>query len=228
MSSNNGTQTLESMSQAVWYNRWTVSKFRAFLKGKILEVGCGIGNFTEILTDYGEVFAVDIDKNNLYVCKKSAKGAKVGFGDIEKGSVFFDDQLFDTIVCLNVLEHIKDDAAALENMYNLLKKGGVLILLVPANKSLFGQIDKSIGHFRRYDKKELVNFLENKGFKVIRKRVINLLGALGWFFSAKVFKNDGVGKGQVKVFDFIAPFVLPLEDIIEPPIGTSILVIAKK
>ena len=126
-----GTQTLESMSQAVWYNQWTVKKFEEYLKGDILEVGCGIGNFTETLRKYGEVWAIDIESK--YV-KQTASiiGNKSGIGDIEKGNYFFNGKQFDCVVCLNVLEHIKDDKRALENIYKLVKTGGVVILIVPA------------------------------------------------------------------------------------------------
>lgn len=229
MSTKLGAKTLESMSQAIWYNRWTLKKFSSYLKGDILEVGCGIGNFTEGLTRYGKIFAIDIDKEHIRETVKLLKRkAEVGLGDIEKGSYFFKNQQFDTIVCINVLEHIKDDGEALKNIYSLLKKEGYLILLVPAHQFLYGKIDKSIGHFRRYDKEVLINLLEKIGLRVEKARAINLLGAIGWFISSKIFSEELVDENKIKFFNFIAPFILPLEDFLEPPIGTSILVVAKK
>lgn len=225
-----GTETLESMSLAVWYNNWTVNKFKEFLYGDILEAGCGVGNFTKDLTEYGRVFAVDINKNHIMEISKDVRNiAEVGFGDIEKGQYFFNNnQKFDTVICLNVLEHIKDDKKALKNLYNLLKKGGFLILLVPAYDFLFGEIDKSIGHYRRYNRKDLNNLIMNVGFKIIKKRVLNMLGAIGWWFSSKFLGNSSVDESKIKLFNLIAPLVLPVEDLIEPPFGTSILIIAQK
>lgn len=221
--------TLESMSQAVWYNQWTVKKFDKFLKGKILEVGCGIGNFTRILTKYGEVFAIDINKSYVeQALKKVGVRARVEVRDIENGKDFFDGQKFDTVICLNVLEHIKDDMKALENMYSLLKKSGFLILLVPAHDFLFGEIDKSIGHYRRYNKQQLYKTMMNIGFKIVEERILNMLGAIGWWFSSKLLGNSIVDASKIKLFNLIAPFVLPIEDLIEPPFGTSILIIAQK
>ncbi len=222
----NGTQTLESMSQAVWYNQWTVKKFESFLKGDILEVGCGIGNFTNFLKKYGNVWVIDINEN--YLKQSADPDIKIGLGDIEKGEYFFTKQKFDTIVCLNVLEHIKDDKRALKNMQELLKTDGHLILLVPAYDFLFGEIDKSIGHFRRYDKNQLKSLLNDMDFKIIKSRVINFLGGIGWFLSSKLFSENRINESKIKVFNFIAPFFLSLENLIEPPLGTSILIIAKK
>lgn len=223
----NASSTLESMSQAVWYNQWTVKKFASFLREDILEVGCGIGNFTNFLKKYGNVWAIDISDSYIKQTTQIA-GINVGFGDIEKGKYFFSKQKFDTIVCLNVLEHIKDDRKALKNMYELLCSGGHLILLVPAYDFLFGKIDKEIGHFRRYNKKLLKSLLEEVGFKILKSRVINFLGAVGWWLSSKLFRENRVSESKIKVFNLIAPVFLSLENFIEPPFGTSILIIAKK
>lgn len=222
------TVTLESMSQAVWYNNWTFKKFALFLDGDILEVGCGIGNFTPVLSKYGKVWAIDINDNYIRQIKKEQGGEiKAGKGDIEKGEYFFGDKKFDSIVCLNVLEHIRDDNAALKNLFSLLKSGGRLILLVPAHQFLYGNIDKEIDHFRRYPKREIVSRLKGCGFKIIKSQRFNFPGALGWFIAGKIFKKNAVEESNISIFNRIAPFILPLE-IFEPPIGISVLVVAKK
>ena len=92
----------------------------------------------------------------------------------------------------------------------------------------YREIDKSIGHFRRYNKENLVEKVERVGFETIKCRVINFLGAVGWWISSKLLSNNKVDEEKIKLFNFVAPIVLPLEDIFEPPIGTSILMIVKK
>ncbi len=224
----NDTITLESMSQAVWYNQWTLNKFTTFLHGDILEVGCGIGNFTRILAGYGRVWAIDINKQYLENLKKEMKDIVwVGYGDIEKGDYFFKEKKFDVIVCLNVLEHIKNDQEALENLFNLLKPSGKLILLVPAHQFLYGKIDNAIGHFRRYSKKDTINKLKKCGFKILSSKRFNFLGGIGWFVVGRILDANAVGHGNISVFNKIAPFILPLE-IFEPPLGTSLLIIAER
>lgn len=226
MNSYIGISTLESMSQADFYNKWTLSKFDKYLMGEILEVGCGIGNFTQTLSKYGKVFAIDIDKNQLEGIKNNKK-MNTGYGDIEKGEYFFKKKTFDTVVCINVLEHIEDDMKALSHIYKLLKKGGNLILLVPIHQFLFGEIDKSIDHFRRYNPEDLKKIIEDLKFNILSLKKINFLGAIGWFISGKIFRNKQVTENKIKLFEFISP-LLYLENLIEPPIGTSVLIIAQK
>lgn len=227
--SRKGQVTLESMGQATWYNNWTINIFKSYLRGTILEVGCGIGNFTKMLIPYGKIYALDIDKTCIAKTKQKVKNsANIGFGDIENGLYFFKNKRFDTIVCINVLEHIENDKKALSNMNKLLKRAGTLILLVPSHPILFGEIDRAIGHYRRYTENRIKIDLKRLRLKVVFAKKINFLGAIGWFISGKVLKEVSVNGKKLKLFDRIAPFILPWEEKIEPPLGTSILVIAKK
>lgn len=229
MSKTQGENTLESMSQADWYNQWTLNQFKNYLHGRILEIGCGIGNFSDTLTNYGSVTSIDINRDYINQTNRLLNGkGQAGFGNIEEGRYFFNTQQFDTIVCLNVLEHVNNDNQALINIYKLLKKDGILILLVPVHQFLFGEIDKSINHFRRYDKAGLINTLKSLKLKILSARRLNLLGALGWFFAGKILKEKMVKQENIKIFNLFAPLTLPIERLIEPPIGTSVLIIAKK
>lgn len=222
-------QNVESMGQAAWYNQWILQKITKYLKGNILEVGFGPGNFTQSLMKYGQIWAIDIDPDYLKVIKSVVKNkAKAGFGDIEEGEYFFKNKKFDSIVCFNVLEHIKNDGKAMDNLSQLLKPKGKLALLVPAHQLLFGSIDKSIGHFRRYDKKRIIKIAESSNLKIIHSQRINFIGAIGWWFEGKVLKKKHINAAKVALFDKIARYILPLEDIFEIPIGTSILLVAQK
>ncbi len=224
-----GEQTLESMSQATWYNQWLLGLFSQHLKGQILEAGCGIGNFTKLLLPFGQVTAVDYIPEYVQKVKKElGRQADIGLGDIEKGQFFFSDKKFDSIISLNVIEHIKDDDKAFANIYKLLNTGGVFVLIVPSNPSLYGAIDQSLGHFRRYDKQQLKRQLEDKGFLVKKIYRLNLLGGLGWWYAGKVSKDTIVRSDRIKVFNLLGPFFLFLERFYEPPVGTSVFVIAQK
>lgn len=224
---NPGHQTLESMSQAYWYNQWTLRQFSKYLKGDILEVGCGIGTFTKKLAEFGSVVGIDIDGRNLKLAQKDL-GNKVGIGDIEKGKYFFKSKKFDAIVCLNVLEHIECDIKALENMGKLLKPNGYLVLLVPSHKFLYGEIDRAIGHYRRYNMDELIETFNALGFVVKEKKRLNFLGGVGWFISGRILKNKIVESSKIGVFNLVAPLILPIEELISPPFGTSVLLVAQK
>lgn len=229
MSTEPGTKTLESMSQAIWYNRWTLRKFSQYLKGKILEIGCGIGSFSMYLSKYGSLTAIDLNEEYVSNAKNRVDGqVEVGLGDIEKGEYFFKDRVFNTIVCINVLEHTKDDIKVIKNIHKLLAPEGFLVILVPAHRFLYNSIDDSIGHFKRYEKEELKKLLEKNNFEIVKLKKLNFLGSIGWFIAGKFFKEKKVSEGKIKIFNFISPFFLLLENLFEPPFGTSILMIARK
>lgn len=226
---NHAHATLESMSMSLWYNQWTLAHFDRYLTGDILEIGSGIGTFTRSLAGFGPVWAIDIDGHCVSQTRKIRNSAvHAGFGDIEKNTFFFRQHTFDSIICLNVLEHIRDDARALKNMYALLNPGGVLILLVPAHPELLGSIDKAIGHYRRYTKSSLIKTVDPAGFSILSVRRLNFFGALGWWFSGKILKQPTVRPGKLMIFNLIAPVLLPVENFIEPPLGTSYLLIAQR
>lgn len=224
-----GQLTLESMSMAPRYNKWVLNKFKKYLKGDILEVGSGIGNFTKLLIGFGQVWASDISKDYLNKIKVEIPEIKgVGIVDIEQGKYFFQNQKFDAIVCLNVVEHIKNDDQALLNLQRLLKPKGILILIVPSGMRLYGKIDEAIGHFRRYNKKQLEKQLYKKGFKVLKSRLLNFVGGIGWWGAGRLFKQSAVRKGNVRIFNLISPMFLFIERFWEPPLGTSVFIIARK
>lgn len=227
--SDQSSKTLESMSQATWYNRWTQTKFNKYLSGDILEVGCGIGNFSTYLAKHGNLVGIDVNEDHIKEARKKIKeSGEIGFGDIEKGKYFFKARIFNTIVCMNVLEHIKNDSKALSNINSILAKDGYLILLVPAHEFLFNSIDESIGHYRRYEKNKLEQLLKENGFEIYKIRSLNLIGSLGWFIAGKLLGEKNISENKIKMFNFISPAFLFLESIFEPPFGTSILVIARK
>ncbi len=222
-------QILENIDAIGWYNYWIVSRFAQYLKGDILEIGCGVGSFTKLLSGFGSLWAIDIEDEYLKKTKKEAsKKVKVGFGDIEKSKFFFKDKQFDAIVCLNVLEHIQDDDKALKILNQLLKPGGILILLVPTHQFLYNEIDKLSGHFRRYEKNVLRKKLHQAHFEITSLKRLNFIGGLGWLLSGKIFKSTNIDRSKVKIFQYLAPPFIFLENLLEPPLGTSLLVITKR
>jgi 2-polyprenyl-3-methyl-5-hydroxy-6-metoxy-1,4-benzoquinol methylase len=223
-----GQQTLESMSEAGWYNNWSLNQFSNDIRGEILEIGCGVGNFTKTLLKFGKVTAIDINESYVERTKKVAEGANVGFGDVEKNKFFFKDKKFDTIICINVLEHIKDDLKAIQNLKNLLKEGGKLIIIVPSHQFLYGAIDESISHFRRYNKNDLSKIFNTLGLQILKNKRLNFLGAIGWFIAGRILKDDIVQKNKIQIFNIIGPLFLFPENFVEPPIGISILLIAQR
>ena len=222
-----GSETLDVMKEAKNYNSWLLSLIKPYLGKNILEAGAGTGNFSNNLQKYGELTLVDYD--NDYVKKLQKKGFNAGFGDLEKGKFFFSKNTkFDSIVNLNVLEHIDDDNKVLRNFYSLLEDGGHLILLTPAHQFAYSKIDKNLGHFRRYEIEDLSEKLQNVGFNIIQSRYLNILGLFGWFVSGKVLRNSQIKLNQVGIFELISRPILFFEKLISFDFGLSVFFIAKK
>jgi SAM-dependent methyltransferase len=132
----------------------------------------------------------------------------------------------DSCVCLNVLEHIEDDAGALASMAAILRQGGSVVLMVPAFPSLYGPIDRNSGHFRRYTRRSLVSLAGKAGLKVRNIRFMNSVGMFGWWLNARVLRREKQSAGQIDFFDrWMVPVISRVEASIPPPFGQSILAV---
>ena len=126
-----------------------------------------------------------------------------------------------------MLEHIKDDAAALRCFRDILVPGGRLVLLVPACPSLYSKIDAGLDHYRRYSRAELGSKLEVAGFRVEHAGFLNLPGALGWFMNGRILRRNMLPKYQLKLFDLFVP-LLKIERRLKIPFGLSLLAVGRK
>lgn len=135
----------------------------------------------------------------------------------------------DTVIAVNVLEHVEDDARWLISAYQALTPGGKLLLFVPAFRWLYGTIDRAHGHFRRYDKASLRARLEKAGFHPGRIFYFNFVGVLSWFLAGKVFRHRTLQASQVGFYDrWIVPWLSRLEGFAKPPLGQSLVAIAQR
>lgn len=226
-----GLQTLEVLEGADNYNRWIASSIRPFIKSPALEIGAGTGNISEQLLHIKELVLTDCDSelvDKLRKRFKKRKNVQVEIFDIA-AQLSKPKQMFSTVYSVNVLEHIKDDKKALLNMKKLLTKDGNLVLLVPAKKFAFTKLDKNLGHFRRYEKKEISAKLDSAGFKVKYISYFNVVGLLSWVIRDFVSGDDlNLKVTHVKYFDAIVPFLQFVEPKKILPIGISLIIVASK
>ncbi len=223
---------LETLSEARRFNEEVWNRVEPFLGKDILEVGMGIGIFTEKLLTRGRVFGVDIVPEFVTEARRRLGARK----DLE--SIVYDmgaglpdslrERSFDTIVCMNVLEHIEDDRGTLSRFLGLLKPGGRLVLVVPAHKWLFNPLDANDGHFRRYEKQELKTRMEEAGFRVKHEGRFNFFGIAGWLINGTILRRKDLPRGQMGLFDRFAPLLFRLEKLIGPPAGLSLLCVGEK
>jgi SAM-dependent methyltransferase len=227
-------QDLLQMAGAPRYRRWQFEMIRPYLAGRILEVGGGIGNFTPCLASVAHS-VVSVEPNSF--CHKQLAEQTKSLANVSVYNTTaeaLDHQLppdyqADAVVCMNVLEHLQDDEAAVRIFSARLKPGGSLVLLIPAMPSLFGEIDRRLGHYRRYSKGTVRALLRKTSFTVLKLRYFNFIGALGWWWNARITKRLTQSDSQIHLFDhYIVPWASRLEAMCPPPVGQSLLVVAQK
>jgi SAM-dependent methyltransferase len=226
------TATLNTLAELDRYNHWIYEQIAHALGRRVLEVGSGTGNITQFLcADGREVVATDIVpsyRNELERLFGENPNVRVGKFDLNaKAPEEFVANPFDSIVCLNVLEHIEDDLFALSQMRDALAPRGKLALLVPAHRFLYGEFDRAVGHFRRYEKRELAIKLERVGLVELEMKFFNLAAALPWLINGRLLKRDYLPAGQASLANRLVP-LLKLERLIGPPCGLSLIAIAQK
>jgi len=223
----------QRMSEAKNYFAWQGRLVAPELGRRIVEVGCGVGNFTEFVLGREAVLAVDIDAE----CIERVRGRYAGeenlravVCDAESGefSTLASFQA-DSCVCLNVLEHMRDDRKALSNIASILVPGGAIVLLVPAFARLYGPIDKNLGHYRRYSLRSLRELSAATGLRVKASYYVNSIGFFGWWANARVFRREAQSEAQIKLFDnFVVPFLSAFESFTRPPFGQSLFTVLRK
>jgi ubiquinone/menaquinone biosynthesis C-methylase UbiE len=223
----------QRMTAATRYFAWQSRLASREVGARVVEVGCGIGNFTATLADRELVIALDVEasciekhrdrfRNSLNIQSRMMDACAPEFHSLAAHRP-------DSLVCLNVLEHIPDDLRALSNMASVLPAKGKVILIVPAFPALYGPIDEKLGHCRRYSKPGLAALALRAGLRVKTLKYMNSIGFIGWWVNAKVFPRDAQSESQILVFDrFIVPLLSRLEALIPPPFGQSLFAVLQK
>ena len=224
---------LEIMAQANNYRNWMYRRIAPYVSARILEVGAGIGNFTELLLDRELVVATDkfamcVD----YLQRRlgaQLKAAPIELDLADPPTDALKPYRFDTIICMNVLEHVADDVRALRFMHEVLVPGGRAIILVPAFQFLYGTVDRAIEHHRRYTRKTLLPRMRAADFEIESAFYMNVIGMAGWFWNNRIKRTAEENPAQIALFDrFIAPWAERVERILPPPFGLSLIAIGRK
>ena len=223
------------MAEASNYRRYLFDLLAPHLRGRVLEIGAGIGNITSM--------ALSCPGISSYTCIEPEKSCIASLENIMEGydipceiinglfpeAVSDTDRRFDLIFSYNVMEHIEDDSSAFSICSSLLSENGVLFVFVPAFMCLFGGMDRHLKHFRRYSRKELACKLEDAGFDVAQSGYCNFVGFWGWFLNNRVLNISSQKSSQITLFDkVILPVQRRIESIIHPPFGQNLYTVAVK
>ena len=226
-------EDLEQMLSAINYNDWIYSMIEPYFGKNIIEIGAGIGTVTrKIIQKNIRITAVEPNENcQRHLLKDYSNNPNFSLIPSKIEDCKINNELlgkFDTLICINVLEHIKDDLDSMMTFNKILKNGGYVLLIVPALSMLFGPIDKSVGHYRRYSKKDLQSLFSNSSFEIEKIYYFNFVGSLGWFVNSHILKIESQKESQISLMDKLVPFLSSIESVIHPPIGMSLFVAARK
>ena len=229
---------LEAMSFAVNYHRWILSIFEPHLGSRVVEVGAGTGSFSELLLERRlETLSLVEPSTAMYeqLCRRieelTPSVSMKAYNDVFENVAMQirSAERPDSIIYVNVLEHIADDVNELNVINTTLEAGGRLFIFVPALRWLHGSMDRQLGHFRRYTRTELEKKCVAAGFRVIMSKYFDLLGVLPWWVKYKVLQSDRMEPGAVRFYDQrVVPMAKTLESSVTPPIGKNVLLIAEK
>lgn len=213
-------------------DEWLYEEIRPYLGQRIIEIGCGLGNFARHLTDRKFYLGTETSAESIdHVRGVFAGHPNMHFVVADATAADFADfagHTIDTVFSLNVFEHIEDHEAALRNAAGLLQPGGHLILVVPAHMALYGSIDRAIGHYRRYDKHVMSDLFRQANLMAVSLKYINALGALGWWANGRLHRRATPPASQLRIFNRVAPIIKDIERIVPAPFGISLLAVAKR
>ncbi len=227
-----GERTLEVFADSPRINAWMYSKFRAHVRGTVLEVGSGIGNLSQWLVPDCE-HAVLTDVEPSYVRRLQARFGSTPEVEVARFELGREPppsvarHRYDAILAINVIEHVRDDEAAVRTLAGLLKPGGHLLVYVPACQFAFGTLDEALGHFRRYSASTLDALLARAGLVAEGVHYMNLLGLAGWIWNGRVRRARALHPAQVRWFEHVVGVVGTVEAILPPPVGLGVTTCAR-
>ena len=225
---------LATMQEARRYAAHVFNLFRSHIGSRVLEVGCGIGTMTQsLLTVADWVLAIEPNLNCAAVARSllddHARFSLRVCHLEECDRAELASHHFDTVFCVNVLEHIDNDVRALTMFRDTVMPGGRVLVFVPAVPAVYGPLDAELGHHRRYTKRSLSAAFSEAGLEMLTLRYTNPIGLLGWAFNTYVTKSKTHSVTQVRLFEsLVAPWALPLEWLFAPFIGLSLVAVARR
>jgi SAM-dependent methyltransferase len=224
------TDSLDLLADTYNYNHWIYGLLRPYLGESICEVGAGIGNLSRFFLNAERLIAIEPEEEYSQALHKLSDvhlNMTVHECGIEDYALQQQDPV-DSVVCVNVLEHIEDDEAMLKKFSEMINPDGIILLYVPACPWAFGEIDKALGHYRRYSKHSLKELANNCGLDIVAGRYVNFIGAFGWWWCSRVRRQADIKRDNVKLVDRFVPYLSAAEKLIKPIVGQSLFMAFKK
>lgn len=225
-----GAEILDRLNRAPRFTGWMADVIRPYIGSRVLEVGAGTGNMSVHLMPRSIYWATDVNRqylDYLLTLRATRPYMRVGYTDAVDGATYPTGQSFDTVICLNVVEHVEDDAGALRNIRDALVDGGRAIILVPCGPRLYGTLDEVLGHCRRYTTDQLVAVAQKAGFQVEQVLKFNRPGVPAWWLNGRILRRTTFGLGQIRMLNLLTP-IFRLVDSWLPLPPLSIIAVLRK
>jgi glycosyltransferase involved in cell wall biosynthesis len=225
-----GSQILGRLNRAPRFTQWMADVIRPFIGERVLEIGAGTGNLTLQLIPRKLYYASDINPHYLTYLQNLIPDhpyLRVGYTDGEKHDSYPSEEKFDTVICLNVVEHLENDFGALRNIFDALEENGRAIVLVPCGPGMYGTLDKVLGHCRRYTKSQFTELAARAGFHLESLLSFNRFGSPAWWLNGRLLRRKTFGLWQIKMLNFLTPVVRVIDRFLPlPPL--SIIAVLRK
>ena len=209
-----GGEILERMNRAPRFTGWMAEVIRPYVGDRVLEIGAGRGNMSVHLMPRSIYWATDVNRHYLeylLTLRDTRPYMRVAYTSATDAESFPAGQSFDTVVCLNVVEHIEDDAATMRNIWEILNDGGRAIILVPCGPRLYGSLDEVLGHFRRYTEEQLTSVAREAGFQVEDVLKFNKSGVPAWWLNGRLLRKRTFGLWQIRMLNVLTPLFRRLD-----------------
>ncbi|MBI5386917.1 MAG: glycosyltransferase [Verrucomicrobia bacterium] len=227
-----GKVALDALEQAPRFNQWMFDAIKGHLGTRVAELGSGRGNLSRLLKQRGNVLVTDNRPEYLDELRErwghlpNVRVARLDLLEADDYHILSDFQV-DTVVCLNVLEHIEDDLGVLQRLYQVLPPGCRVVFLVPFNPKLFSRFDQEVGHFRRYQKEELESKMQSAGLRVECQFYFNKVGVIAWWLGNTLLGQRSITSRQLKIYNWLTPVFRVLDPCL-PMSGLSTVIVASK
>lgn len=224
---------LEVLADVPNYYDWIMETFCSHVRGWVIEYGAGAGTVSKLLSPFADRLTLVEPSNNLSELLQAQFGensrTEVATETLEQHTTRMKSGSADTIVLVNVLEHIEDDETAVSELLRLLKPGGHLLIFVPALQPLMSKLDQALGHYRRYHKADLARKLARPGGELVSCRYFDFIGIAPWFVLNTLLGSTNFDPRLVRINDrIVVPAARMLERLISPPIGKNLIAVVRK
>lgn len=225
-----GAATLEALdAEAPRYNAWLTGRVAPWVGRRVLEIGAGIGNMASFFLDRERLVLAEPDPayrarlTTRFTGRSNVQIVPLRLPAVDPALAA---ERLDTIICLNVLEHVAEDRAALEGMRRILGRGARVVILVPALPALYGSLDEALGHVRRYTARELRGKIGDAGFRLVHLEYFNMGGVAGWWLTGRVLRRRIIPRMSLRIYDALVP-LFRLERFLPWRIGQSLIAVGE-